>query len=322
MFELDTPFKNIPWLTPLYAQLDRLLQSNRFPHALLVYGRRGTGRRQLALWLAETMLGIDPLRTISGSDEAAGHPDMRAIEPLDGKPSVSVEQIRELLDFFRLTSHGSAGRLALLWPAESMTVSAANSLLKTLEEPPPGCFIVLIAESISRLPATIVSRCQRIRIPLPAREMALQWLEAETGQRDLDDLLDFAGGAPLTALKLYTEKFGDIADTFSRDIDDLTQRRAAPIEIAARWNKTPDLALEWLSWRLVRETRTALGISGIQAAGAANGRGVSQVSHACFKQLEQIRELRRLFRGGISTELSLAGLLMGWYGGLGHQKQD
>ena len=318
MFEIDKTYNKIPWLVPRYAELNRLLQGNRCPHALLVHGRRGTGRRQLALWLAESILGVDPLRTIGGTEEAAGHPDLRAIEPLDGKASISIDQIRELVDFFRLTSHGGTGRLALLWPAESMTVNASNSLLKTLEEPPPGCFIVLIAESASRLPATVVSRCQRIRVPLPPREIALEWLEAEAGQHGLDNLLDFAGGAPLAALRLHADNFGGKADEFARDIEELQQRRAVPSEVAVRWNKNPDLALEWLSWRLAREVRTALEVSRTRIAGGAAGPLVSQVSHACFQQLEQIRELRRLFRGGISTELSLAGLLMGWYGGLGH----
>jgi DNA polymerase-3 subunit delta' len=318
LFKIDKVNTNLPWLAPRYTELDRLLQAKRFPHALLVHGRRGTGRRQLAFWLAETILGVDPLRTLGESDEAAGHPDMRALEPLDGKASISVDQIRELVDFFRLTSHGSAGRLALLWPADSMTISAANSLLKTLEEPPPGCFIVLIAESTSRLPATIVSRCQRIRVPLPPRKMALEWLEAEAGQPNLDDLLDFAGGAPLAALQLHAENFSGMAAGFSRDIEDLRMRRVAPIEVAARWNKTPSLALEWLSWKLAGEVRRTLGVSEGPDAGSVEKSLVLQVSRACFKQLEQIRELRRLFRGGISTELSLAGLLMGWYGGLGN----
>ena len=318
MFEIEKKYTNIPWLAAHYAELDRLLQGDRCPHALLIHGRRGTGRRQLALWFAETILGVDLLRTIGGTDEAAGHPDLRTIEPLEGKASISVEQIRELVDFFRLTSHGSTGRLALLWPAESMTSNAANSLLKTLEEPPARCFIVLIAESASRLPATVVSRCQRVRVPLPAREIALKWLEAEARQQNLDDLLDFAGGAPLAALRLYAENFGGVAAGFARDIEDLQKRRAAPSEVAARWNKTPDLALEWLSWRLAMEVRTSLGASGDSSSVRVDGLLVSQVSQACFQQLEQIRELRRLFRGGISTELSLAGLLMGWYGGLGH----
>jgi hypothetical protein len=129
-------------------------------------------------------------------------------------------------------------------------------------------------------------------------------------------------GAPLAALELQSANFSDTADSFARDIEELKKRRAAPIEVAARWNKTPDLALEWLSWRLVQEARTALGIGGGQASGTDKGLLVTQVSRACFRQLEQIRELRRLIRGGISTELSLAGLLMGWYGGLGHQKRD
>ena len=301
-------------MSALRAELVHLCESERSPHSLLLYGRRGTGRRQLALWLAEALLGKDPLRTIAGSDEAAGHPDLLVVEPADGKASISVDQVRELVDFFRLTSHSSAGRLAIVWPAESMTVNAANSLLKTLEEPPAGSLIILISESVSRLPATIVSRCQRLRVPLPPRELALEWLIAESGEATPHDLLDFAGGAPLTALALHAASFGATARGFEQDLQELQQRRAIPVEVAARWGKTPDLALEWLSWRLAGEVRSAMGVSTGTGSGPSDS---ADLVHAGFQQMEQIRELRRLFRGGISTELSLAGLLMGWYGGLG-----
>ena len=317
MLEIDKNYAELPWLSALRTELVSLCESERSPHSLLLYGRRGTGRRQLALWLVEALLGKDPLRTLAGSDEAVGHPDLLVVEPADGKASISVDQIRELVDFFRLTSHSSAGRLAIVWPAESMTVNAANSLLKTLEEPPAGSLIILISESVSRLPATIVSRCQRLRVPLPPRELAFEWLVAESGEPIPGDLLDFAGGAPLTALALHAASFGATASGFEKDIQELQQRRAIPVEVAARWSKTPDLALEWLSWRLAGEVRSALGVSTDIASGAVASADNAGIAHAGFQQMEQIRELRRLFRGGISTELSLAGLLMGWYGGLG-----
>ncbi len=317
MFDIEKKYTDLPWLRSLRIELEHLLQAGRCSHALLLHGRRGTGRRQLALWLTEAFLGVDPLRTLAGSDEAAGHPDLLVVEPPEGKASIGVDQVRELVDFFRLTSHGGSGRLALLWPAESMTINAANSLLKTLEEPPVGSLIILISESIARLPATIVSRCQRVRIPLPPQDIALEWLELQVGEQNLDDLLDFAGGAPLAALQLHAGNFAGTASSFSRDIEDLQQRRAIPVEIAARWSKTPDLALEWLSWRLAAEVRAALGASADCGSSGTVGLQARQIAAACFKQNAQIRELRRLFRGGISTELSIAGLLMGWYGGLG-----
>ena len=92
--------------------------------------------------------------------------------------------------------------------------------------------------------------------------------------------------------------------------------------VAERWKKAPELALEWLYWRLARRVRAALeALSGNgsddQSALSASPERLQVSLQACFRQMAQIRELRRVISGGISAELNLAGLLMDWYGGLG-----
>ncbi len=79
-----------------------------------------------------------------------------------------------------------------------MNPAAANALLKTLEEPQRDTYFLLVSHQPGRLPATIVSRCQRLAAPLPGREQARAWL-ASQGFADADRLLDQAGGAPLVA---------------------------------------------------------------------------------------------------------------------------
>jgi DNA polymerase-3 subunit delta' len=82
-----------------------------------------------------------------------------------------------------------------------MNTQAANALLKTLEEPPPGTFLILAADLPGLLPATIVSRCRRMAVPLPARESAVAWLAAQ-GVADAELALAQAAGAPRIALAL------------------------------------------------------------------------------------------------------------------------
>jgi len=141
LLKIDKKIDDLPWLAEIKDQFSGLLKAGRCPHALLVHGRAGTGRRQLALWFAETMLGFDPLRVAGATDgedtEGATHPDLCVIQPLRDKKtqkykkSIGIDQIRETLisDFLQLTSHGSSGRLVLIWPAERMTLDAANCLL-------------------------------------------------------------------------------------------------------------------------------------------------------------------------------------------------
>jgi DNA polymerase-3 subunit delta' len=326
LFELEKKYESLPWLSETRQQLAGLAAAGRCPHALLLQGRAGTGRRQLALWLTESLLGADPSRPSSAEEGApeAGHPDFVALEfefkknSKEKKTTIGIDQVRELIKFLALTSHGRAGRVAVVYPADAMTLQAANSLLKTLEEPPADAVIVLISESLARLPATVVSRCQRVRVPVPPAAQALDWLAEQASGAELGPLLEFAGGAPLAALELHEADFAAEASQFAADIRDLEESRKNPVVIAARWKKQPDLALRWLYWRLSRRVREGLGIppdTAIEApAGAEYEPGTV---HACFDQMSRIRELRRVINGGINAELNIAGLLMDWYGGFG-----
>jgi DNA polymerase-3 subunit delta' len=309
-------YDELPWLAEPRGRLTDLVAAGRCPHSLLICGRPGNGRRHLALWLAEALLGVEPraVAVLTGSPDepTTVHPDLQLIQPEEAGKAIKIDQIRALKNFLELTAHSLDGRrLAIICPAERMTTGAANSLLKTLEEPPAGTVLVLITESLGQLPATIVSRCQSVRIPPPPAALAADWL----GQQDAADaarLLDFAGGAPLAALKLRDAGFLDSSQQYASDLRGLQERRLEPAAVAARWHKEADVALQWLYWSLAARVRDALGSP---AAGTAVNQPVVQ---ACFRQMTQIRDLRRVLNGGINAELSIAGLLMDWYGGFGN----
>jgi DNA polymerase-3 subunit delta' len=317
MLNIEKIYPSLPWLEEPRAQLTGMVEQDRCPHALLIQGQAGTGRRHLALWLATELLGTNPAASFAGDpDTEVGNPDFITLEPEPDKQSISVDQVREFIGFFRLTSHGSRGRVAIVYPADSMTVNAANSLLKTLEEPPAGTLIILITESLKRLPSTVVSRCHRVRIPAPSKPQALAWLKQQAPEKDLDTMLDFAGGAPLATLDLHRSDFASTANDYAADLKKLEHRGISPVVVAERWGKKqPELALQWLYWRLARRVRALLEEPFGQET-AKNSQKSSQI-HACFRQMTQIRELRRLIKRGINAELNLASLLMDWYGGLG-----
>ena len=144
-------------------------------------------------------------------------------------------------------------------------------------------------------------------------------------------MLDFAGGAPLATLALHEADFAATAKQYAADLKNLEQRGVSPVVIAERWagkaKAQPELALQWLYWRLSRRVRAALeALSGkalpeMGSATLQTGQ-IQQTMQACFQQMAQIRELRRLNKSGINAELNLAALLMDWYGGLGHQQPE
>ncbi|MDQ2962600.1 MAG: DNA polymerase III subunit delta' [Pseudomonadota bacterium] len=189
----------------------------RWPHALLIAGRRGIGKRILALHFAQALLCEQPQADGSACGRCpscahvvnGAHPDLRLIEPIErddeGNPTpvneIIVKRIRELIDFTQLSTHRQRAKVAVIVPADTLNTEAANALLKTLEEPPAATYLILVSHQPGRLPATIVSRCRMLAAPEPDADAAAAWLSAQ-GTREPQLLLAQAGGAPLLALAL------------------------------------------------------------------------------------------------------------------------
>jgi DNA polymerase-3 subunit delta' len=114
---------------------------------------------------------------------------------------IPVDRIRTLIEWVQLTSHRGRAKVAVIAPAETMNLAAANALLKTLEEPPPATYLFLVTHQPGRVPATLRSRCRRMAAPRPATALAESWLEHH-GVTKPPLALAQAGGAPLLALAM------------------------------------------------------------------------------------------------------------------------
>jgi len=141
----------------------------------------------------------------SADEEAPGAEEEAA--PATGgssksRPSreIRIEQVRELASFASLSTHRGGARVVVLGPAETLNAAAANALLKGLEEPAPASLYLLVTDRIDRCLPTIVSRCSGVRVPVPPREMALNWLRAQAIP-DAEERLTDAGGAPLAVVR-------------------------------------------------------------------------------------------------------------------------
>src|SRR6516162_2435225 len=163
-------------------ELRRLVEAGRLPHAILLSGPRGIGKATLAFRFARFLLakGDDAIKAAAESGLAidresgvfhrvasGGHADLltveRAYDPrrrrLRGE--IVVEDAREITAFFRLTAAEQGWRIVVVDGAEEMNRSAANALLKVLEEPPRQALLLLVSHSPGRLLPTIRSRCRR-----------------------------------------------------------------------------------------------------------------------------------------------------------------
>lgn len=192
------------------------------PHALLLKGAQGIGKLDLALNFAQSLLcekpAADGLACQGCSSchwfEQASHPDFRLIQPdalsaaddADDKPGgkkpsreISVDQIRELSSFANLSAHCGGYRVVIINPAESMNSNAANSLLKTLEEPTGKLLFLLITHKPQQLLPTIISRCLSFALHTPTQDAGTGWL-IQQGINNPEQALAQTGFAPLQAL--------------------------------------------------------------------------------------------------------------------------
>jgi DNA polymerase-3 subunit delta' len=248
--------------------------------------------------------------------EVLEHADMRWISTPEDKKSIGIEQIRELASELSLTSYEGMGKVAVIEPANDMTANAANSLLKTLEEPPGDALLVLVADRVGKLPATIFSRCQRIDIPIPGDTEALQWLDRHQPGASWAEALRMVGGAPLAALSAIDDL--ETSSAMGRDLQVLGSGRGSPVEVAARWAKQdPHFVLNWLA----RQVKLAV-LAGSAGRDAAAGLAIDNSvlrrmdRRNLFCYLDIINRLRGQPGGSYNVQLSFEGLLIDWAAGL------
>ncbi len=242
-----------PWHASLWSSLTADLA--RLPHALLLQGPVGVGKRDFALRLAAALLCAQPDAETAACGHCHGcrllaagtHPDLTMVVPEEDRRGIVIDQIRGLGAFLALRPHTAARKVAILSPADSMNLNAANSLLKILEEPPLGSVLLLVASQPARLPATIRSRCQRLMFTAPGRALALDWLKGREGGEVALQLIDETGGAPLQALALAGDDFLAKRETLVRDLDRLLAGAEDPVACAQRWKGLgASVCVEWL----------------------------------------------------------------------------
>ncbi|MDX1609369.1 MAG: DNA polymerase III subunit delta' [Halofilum sp. (in: g-proteobacteria)] len=231
-----------PWQSGQWARLQQAQQTGRLPHALLLAAPAGTGLRAFAeRWgqarLCRAAHEQRPCGQCPACEQSAAgtHPDFVRLEPEERGKAIGVDAVRALTERVALTA-GPQGKVALIDPADAMTLQAANALLKTLEEPPAGSVILLLSHRASRLPATVRSRCQVLTFGLPPRQAALEWLQ-QAGVAEAPTWLARAAGAPLAARELATE--GVDAEPAIDGLLATLEAGAAPPGLAARVAQLP-----------------------------------------------------------------------------------
>ena len=312
----------LSWLSVIAGRWREEAAAARLPHAVLLNGPPGTGKRALAAWMAAGKLGA-PLE---------GLPTHPAVWPVladfhrlglpEDKASIGIDQVRELVTELALTSYEGAGKAAVIEPADRMTHAAANSLLKTLEEPPGNTLIVLITDRAGRLPVTIASRCRALECAAPPPEVGLEWLNRLRPAEDWLAALAAAGYAPLAAERMLGDL--DAQSVLARDLNAVGEGGASPVEVASRWSKSNTGAtLTWLARQVAAGVRSRYAV-GSRPAGLQISESVLQRmdSRNLFCYLDSINRLRALPKGAYNEQLAFENLLIDWSTGLRNLPDD
>ncbi len=255
----------LPWQAGLWQRLARQREAGQLPHALLLAGPEGVGKRRFAQALGAALLCQSPREGMACGDcracglvRAGTHPDWFWLAPEERGKAIKIDQVRELVEAMAQTAQQGGRKLAVLAPAEAMNRNAANALLKTLEEPSGSAVLMLITDSPARLLPTIRSRCQRLEFPVPPLSDSTAWLEPLAGDAQrLALALSEAGQRPLLARQLLDGDGLEQRRALAGALVAVLSGRASPLALAEQWQQQDwETLLEWLQARLAQAIRT------------------------------------------------------------------
>ena len=327
MDELTQPC--LPWHQSIWERLQLARRQQRLPHALLFAGPAGIGKQNFAQRFTQSLLCTSP--DAQGRPcgrcrhcelfQAGTHPDLQLIGPEEGGKSteIKVDMIRTLTEGASLTAKSGGHKLVIIRPAERMNSAAANSLLKTLEEPTSNTVLMLLTDRPSRLLPTIRSRCQYFAFALPSRAEAVAWLHERIQSGKPETLLDLAGGAPLKALAMDDPTILAQHRNALQAFSNLAQARIDPVKLAEQWTKYENKRLlEWLLGWVIDMLRLKVSTDPPLLFNREERQTLQHLAKGLNSQvlqrfLGQIYEAYNLTDSNINPQLMLERLLLEWH---------
>lgn len=309
--------QHLPWHTSQWQMIASFIEMQRFPQALLLTGAEGLGKHYFATQLAQILLcssfSLKPCGQCQACQWQEQHPDLRRIEAEE--ETIKVDQIRELQEFVHITSYGNR-QVVIIQAAERMTLAAANSVLKILEEPPAKNHFILTTANPKLLLPTIRSRCCQIRFMPNQEEASLAWLQNQgVAAEQAQEALELSEGRPFHALSMAAKQL-NLINELQQEVMELWQKQGqAYFVYCTRWAEHDlPLLLNTLFLVINRYIQVKMGLGtafkGLSAEGSVKIASISLAKLLDFNQL-LIRYRQKLVQGyNFSKPLFLDELLI------------
>lgn len=235
------PFDKLVGNAVLVTRLSTMLRSGKVPPSMLFSGKAGVGKLQTALTLAAAMNCRESEGDACGRCtsclriERDEHPDVRVLRPEGRGGQLRAEGVREAVSQLPFRPFEGKHRVVILVDAERMNPTTGNTLLKTLEEPPPWASLILLTTNEAALLPTILSRCQLFRFsPLAPEELVELLVREHSIEEEQATLLAAVGGGGLArALELTEEPLAELRAEALRMASVAAEGRGA--EELVRW---------------------------------------------------------------------------------------
>ncbi|MDA9004013.1 hypothetical protein N9J26_00830 [bacterium] len=305
--------KPYPWQQPIWERSDTLAPVSLFA------GQAGIGKYHLLCALAframcEESHGPCLQCRHCRLNMAGTHPDFFKVIPEEPGKMIKIDAIRELISFAEKTPQLSDKKVIVLGPVESLTVNAANALLKTLEEPSASTYILLYTHSISQVMATIRSRCQLQLLPAPTMEQGAQWLKAHYDEGVVKQAILLAPQSPLTVQQYIEDDWCQVIEVLTVALNPGSNKTVLDVgrtlmehDLATIVDLWITLTQIWLKRYIHSESLSMPSLSGVD-------RWPKPISDAAFDFYDQLLSHKKQLISGANPnkQLLLEDLLIAW----------